>query len=315
MTRAHLRPGLWLALLLAPAMAAAQNPPMPVPSAATAPAVDACDWPPAAGTSYTAAAIVRTACQEHKAWLQPFIDVDGRLASMTVTEAERSRLADDTPAWQRVARYWRESGTLSALGAYPGAQSCMAAPGERMTDNDCRAFLIDNPWSAAFISWVMQRAGVPGFRTSASHFDYVRAARKDVAASPYRFVEPMSAKLETGDMLCYVRTGRVYGHEGLAKAIDGTATSLPMHCDLIVAAVDGKAYAVGGNVQQAVTLRMLRLDAQGRLSDLPMRGSSDTSCSPDAPMQCNLNRQDWVALLKLKSDPVQAGAMTAANVP
>ena len=92
MTRAHLRPGLWLALLLAPAMAAAQNPPMPVPSAATAPAVDACDWPPAAGTSYTAAAIVRTACQEHKAWLQPFIDVDGRLASMTVTEAERSRL-------------------------------------------------------------------------------------------------------------------------------------------------------------------------------------------------------------------------------
>ena len=89
-----------------------------------------------------------------------------------------------------------------------------------------------------------------------------------------------------------------------------------MHCDIVVAATPGEmAWLVGGNVQQAVTLRMLRLDAQGRLSDLPMRGSSDTSCSPDAPMQCNLNRQDWVALLKLKSDPVQAGTMTAANVP
>ena len=54
-------------------------------------------------------------------------------------------------------------------------------------------------------------------------------------------------------------------------------------------------------MQQAVTLRMLRLDAQGRFTELPMRDASDTLCSPDAPAQCNLNRQDWAALLKLKS--------------
>lgn len=64
-------------------------------------------------------------------------------------------------------------------------------------------------------------------------------------------------------------------------------------------------------MQQAVTLRMLRLDAHGRLADLPQRGASDAKCSPDAPTQCNLNRQDWVALLKLRN--AQNEAMLATN--
>ena len=161
MTPAHLRPGLWLALVLVPALVPAlasaqtQLMPPPAPASAAARAMEPCDLPPAPGTGYTAAAIVRTACQEHKAWLQPFIDVDGRLASMTVTEAERSRLADDTPAWQRVARYWRESGTLSSMFHIAGAQSCLYQGGSREADNDCRAYLVDNPWSAAFVSWAV----------------------------------------------------------------------------------------------------------------------------------------------------------------
>jgi hypothetical protein len=86
-----------------------------------------------------------------------------------------------------------------------------------------------------------------------------------------------------------------------------------MHCDIVVATEPGQmAWLVGGNVQQAVTLRMLRLDAQGRFADLPHRGASDPRCSPDTPTQCNLNRQDWVALLKL-SPPSES--LTASNTP
>ena len=66
-------------------------------------------------------------------------------------------------------------------------------------------------------------------------------------------------------------------------------------------AQDGMAWLVGGNVQQSVALRMLRLDAQGRFADLPTRVAGDAPCSPDAPVHCNLNRQDWVALLKLRA--------------
>ena len=78
----------------------------------------------------------------------------------------------------------------------------------------------------------------------------------------------------------------------------------------------GLAWLVGGNVQQAVTLRMLRLDAQGRLSDLPLRGAGEAACSPDAPASCNLNRQDWAALLKLQPAMTPAPAsLLAANAP
>ena len=101
-------------------------------------------------------------------------------------------------------------------------------------------------------------------------------------------------------MLCYVRTGRVYGPEGLAKAIDGSTSSLPMHCDLIVAVADGKAYAVGGNVQQAVTMRLFNLNAQGQLWGVPRRTDGDVECSPETQAACSFNRQDWAAVLKLK---------------
>lgn len=48
----------------------------------------------------------------------PFIDSKGKLASLGVTEAESASLADDGMiAWQRVAGYWRDSGTLASMGA------------------------------------------------------------------------------------------------------------------------------------------------------------------------------------------------------
>lgn len=245
--------------------------------------------------------IAAIACDEHLRWNRPFIDAEGRLASLNAYEAEANGLKDGGSPWRRVAFYWQASGLLSAMGFKPGASDCgHAAVNLGYPGLGCRGFVIDNPWSAAFISWVMQRAGVPGFRTSASHFDYVRAARSDAAGSPYRFVEPMSARLETGDMLCYVRTGRVYGHDGLAKTIDGGTTGLPMHCDLVVAIAGDKAYAVGGNVQQAVTMRIFNLNAQGQLWGVPRRSEGDVECSPETASACNFNRQDWAAVLKLK---------------
>lgn len=245
--------------------------------------------------------IAAVACDEHLRWNRPFIDADGRLASLSAYEAEATGLKDGGAPWRRVAFYWHSSDLLASMAFKPGASDCnYAAMSLSYPGLGCRAFVIDNPWSAAFVSWVMQRAGVPGFRASASHFDYVRAARKD-AGGPYRFAEPMSARLETGDMVCYVRTNRVYGHEGLAKAIDGGATGLPMHCDLIVAVDGGKAYAIGGNVQQAVTMRVFNLNAQGQLWGVARRTEGDVECSPETESACNFNRQDWAAVLKLKS--------------
>jgi len=284
-------------------------------AAGRAGAAEICNLPPRYGTSAAAIAIVRTACAEHRAWNQPFIDTQGRVASLSITEAERSPLGyGEQPAWSRVAGYWRESGLLSSVGDRPGARSCQFPDGSRWSEVDCRAFLIDTPWSAAFVSWVMTRAGLARFRSSARHMDYIRAAFLAQEGDPYTFTDPENSKPEPGDLLCLLR-GRddVLGYAGLSAALarNGT-TGWPSHCDIVIAANvggDRTLYLIGGNVFNTVMMRKLPLDRTGRLV-LPRPlatgdGSEDgigvaLNCSPANESQCDLNRRDWVALLKLR---------------
>lgn len=257
--------------------------------------------------------IAAVACAELIRWNQPFIDTNGRLASLVAYEAEDRGLQDGGAPWRRVAFYWQSSGLLNSMAFKPGASDCTyAAMSLSYQGLGCRGFVIDNPWSAAFISWVMQRAGVPDFRSSASHVDYVRAARKDPANSPYLLEDPQTAQLTPGDLLCYVRTAHVYGYSGLLKVLDTSNGGLPMHCD-VMAATDGeRAYLIGGNVQQAVMLRILHLNTQGKLWDLPMRAEGDPACTPETQDVCNFNRQDWAAVLKLKPQDALAKLGTVA---
>ncbi|MEA9754150.1 DUF2272 domain-containing protein [Xanthomonas campestris] len=287
----------------------------------TAAAAEVCDIPPRFGTSPAAIAIVRGACNEHRLWQRPFIDSKGKLASLGVTEAESASLADDGMiAWQRVAGYWRDSGTLASMGGSAGASSCAALDGSRYTASDCRAFLVDNPWSAAFISWVMTQAGVSGFRRSARHLDYIRSAYHDGATGPYQFTDPAVEKPAPGDMLCLLRGRDVsLGYAGLRAALGGSA---PMpwksHCDVVVAANvggDRTLYLIGGNVFNAVMMRKMPLDRAGRVV-LPTpqtdasQGESENEdslgaareCTPAHEELCDFNRRDWAALLKLRPD-------------
>jgi hypothetical protein len=275
-------------------------------------AAEVCDIPPRYGLSDTAKAIVRSACNEHRLWYRPFIDRDGRIASLGVTEAEAVHLADNgLYAWQRVVGYWRDSGTLSAMGAIPGASSCMQPTGSRYTDSDCRAFLVDNPWSAAFISWVMTRASVPNFNRSPRHIDYIRAAYQGGGgALPYRLADPTSERPAPGDMLCYLRDrSTTLNYSGLVQALgSGNAGHWKSHCEVVIGANmggDRTLYLIGGNVANTVAMRKLTLDRTGLL-ELPKAASSSTTatlvepgCSPGQEDECNLNRQDWAALLKL----------------
>ena len=245
--------------------------------------------------------IAAIACDEHIRWNRPFIDPEGRIASFTSHEAESRGLADGGAPWRRVARYWQDTGLLGQVAQRSGASDCQHAgrnPG--YPGMGCRGFVVDAAWSAAFVSWVMQRAGVPGFRHSASHFDYVRAARVSPASSPYAYLEPLATPPAVGDMLCYVRSDRVQGHRGLGAIIDSGANGLPMHCDVVVAAGGGKAHLIGGNLNQAVSMRVLNLNANGQWWGLPVRTDGDVQCSPDTAAACNFHRQDWAVLLKLK---------------
>lgn len=247
--------------------------------------------------------IAAIACDEHVRWRRPFIDAAGRVAHQPVYEAESRGLDDGGSPWRRVALYWRSAGLLGQVGFRAGASDCSFLSNPAYPGLACRGFVVDTPWSGTFVSWVMQRAGVPRFTASSGHYDYVRAARVGAATSPYLLLDPTDVAPGVGDLLCYVRTGKVHGHRGLAAAIDAGTASLAMHCDIVVAVRSGRdsrAWLVGGNVQQAVTMRQLPLNATGRFWNLPQRMDGEPECSPDLPAACNFNRQDWAALLKLK---------------
>lgn len=296
-------------------------------TAAPPPPADACAIPPRYGVEATAAAIVRAACAEHRLWLRPFIDRDGRLVALAMTEAERAPLDDGyTPAWQRVARYWRESGTLAAMAAAPGAQSCLPPHGERFRDNDCRAFLLDVPWSAAFVSWVMLRAGVPGFAASPRHMDYIAHAWRRPEHSPFGYADPFADKPAPGDLLCFLRAadeGR--GAAGLRAALSGNGPlAQQSHCEVVIAANPGgdrTLHLVSGNVFNTVLMRQLPLERDGRLrpeavgpiapagaawpaGDAGMHDAREdaaaSGCGPGRAEACDVNRRDWAVLLKLR---------------
>ncbi|GAB2515289.1 DUF2272 domain-containing protein [Lysobacter humi (ex Lee et al. 2017)] len=276
-------------------------------TAPTARAADACAGQ---GTTPgdTASRIAAIACTEHALWYAPFIDEKGRLASVRVSEAEGLRLRDGaTPAWRRVAQYWQTSGLRWPPNGLPSDADCwgdVRGPGAAL----CRAFLVDTPWSAVFVSYVLGRAGVPGFEPSARHVDYVRAAHRQTGAGPYRLADPDAEAPAVGDLLCYARMpGQAFGAAGFRSWLDRPfSDGLAMHCDIVVSTAGGKARLVGGNVLQGVTMRLLPVNRSGRFWSLPRRGGAEPECTPERPQDCNLSRHDWVALLKL---------MPVANVP
>lgn len=248
--------------------------------------------------------IAAVACEEHRNWYRPFIEADGRIGAMPVRESERERLANGQPAWQRVIEYWRGSGLLWQAGAGDCAYGELPEP-------YCRVFVVDTPWSAAFVSWVMQRAGLPGFDGSSSHLGYVRRAYREPFLSPYRVSSPESGQVAVGDMLCSVRGGsRVYGFGELASILSGDEPGLGMHCDIVVGTSIRErvryAHLIGGNVLDSVTMRELPLSPGGRF-DLPMRVASDPDCTPESRYVCDLNRQDWSVLLQLRPAQELAG--------
>ena len=138
-------------------------------SIGTALAGDPCAASFDANASY-GARIAAVACAEHRLWFSPFLDDRGRLASITVAEAENIPLRDGlTPGWRRVADYWKGSGLIWQMPERAGADACTVPSPIPAQAAACRIFVVDTPWSATFVSFVMARAGLPGFSMSASH--------------------------------------------------------------------------------------------------------------------------------------------------
>ena len=122
-------------------------------------------------------------------------------------------------------------------------------------------------WSAAFVSYVMRIAGagarLPVFRQP---FRLHRRRRKrgNRRTSGWLIVaeRPEAYAPRQGDLICF---GRGNAHE--LRYDDLPATHFPGHCDIVVdTAVAGQIGVVGGNVDDAVTLKHVPVTPDGRLA-------------------------------------------------
>jgi hypothetical protein len=130
-----------------------------------------------------------------------------------------------------------------------------------------RSGLDDVAWSAAFISWDIESAGVPPdlFCPSQTHTIYVermveRAHRPGAAFIPRRTDERAP---QVGDLICSSRNGSGTTLDNLNRGAG--------HCDLVVEVRPGAVAAIGGNVGDSVSRSVFPLDANGFLSPISAR--------------------------------------------
>ncbi len=178
--------------------------------------------------------VQKIAHQEWEFFGRQQIDIDGKLVRKGGQEAEEG-------FYKRVGTYWKEGCNID------------------LTGKDTH-----EPWSAAFISYVMRKAGL-GERFSYSdwHATYIRnSIRYRKANDPnfafwgYRLEERAP---QVGDLVGYAR------QDGID--FDYQPVVYKSHTDSVVAVRPGEIDVIGGNVSDSVTLKTLKTDKEGKLID------------------------------------------------
>jgi len=175
-----------------------------------------------------------------------------------VGEAKPERLPG---MWQRVGEYWFEGvNATDPESAWTGKHDGHGVVFAPERDGDYA-------WSAAFISYVMRIAGAGrAFPYSGSHHDYIdiaaRVARGDVTDWSVRAADPATTAPAPGDLLC---NGRAAARQ--LQFADLPAGRYTAHCDIVIGDAGPSWAVIGGNVDDAVTLRHVPHEPDGRVID------------------------------------------------
>lgn len=163
------------------------------------------------------------------------------------------------------------------------------------------------PWSAAFVSWVMCEAGLGApeqFARDISHRVYIdqaiRARDGEAPEAAYEAWDAGERPIEPGDLVCNSRSGVDYRR--VADRRTDMGAYAPAHCDIVVRVAEDRINVVGGNVVQGVSLTILPLTSEGAAHARPV-----------AEMDIAGARTIF-AHLKLRADPVEPDLMDRAAV-
>lgn len=159
-----------------------------------------------------------------------------------------------------------------------------------------------DPWSAAFISWVMCESGFDGaeFRRAIAHHSYIDQAIRErdapTGATAYVAYDVGETPIEPGDLLC---SARRHGYETLADRRRHLGEGARSHCDIVVRvdADNDRILAIGGNVRGSVRLKLLYAPFD--------------RTRPDAGLHVVVGHADRrvFAHLKLDAPPIEADAL------
>jgi hypothetical protein len=134
-----------------------------------------------------------------------------------------------------------------------------------------------DPWSAAFISWVMCESGIgeqTQFQRAIAHHSYIdQAIRARDGGAPealFTAYDPGEAEIVPGDLLC---NGLRPVYRSLAERRRQLGEGARTHCDIVVTVDEANAriLTIGGNVGASVRMKIMPAAVQERayLAPLP----------------------------------------------
>lgn len=201
------------------------------------------------------------------------------LAKQEYERWDRGRRHETNPKFGPVlTSYWVDGARLSPKGA-------------------SRAIARRTAWSAAFISWLMRKAGAgKSFRYSSGHYAYVSAAKRNrlskKAANPFWAYRVTEAKPEVGDLICNRRCdSRQPARCGATFDNVDNGTEWSLHCDIVVDVKADHILVIGGNTSDqfgglnsnTVGMKKVLLDENGRVRTGP--------------------KSSYIAIVKFRTDP------------
>lgn len=231
-------------------------------------------------------------------WLPEGIVPDGMNPERTAPRAARHMLRfgsweDERRLYATIAGYW---------SATPDGDDIIRRQNRQWNTAEGEVNWVE-PWSAAFISWVMCEAGLGDpdqFHRDIAHRIYIdqaiRARDGEGQGAAYVAHDPGEAEIAPGDLICNGRGGVTYRSLADRRADRGRAVGT--HCDIVVRVADDRINVIGGNVINGVTLTIL-----------PMTRDSEAAFARPQSVHDIDGVRTIFAHLKLQADPVEPEAM------
>ncbi|MCY7282011.1 MAG: DUF2272 domain-containing protein, partial [Cyanobacteria bacterium CAN_BIN43] len=172
-----------------------------------------------------------------------------RRQAVTIARTERDR-------WQNGKMTERNPSMIKTLQDYWRTGVNVTVSEQQLLS---QSFQEAHPWSAAFISWVMRKAGAGKlFRYAAAHASYIAWAKQNRLANNQSFFKAYrvhEVRPQVGDLVCFSR--------GTVKATyDNIQPGMKTHCDLVTQVSPG-VLRIGGNVDNSVKERTVTTDSNG----------------------------------------------------